>query len=437
MQTDFELYLDELCSSVKFKRAHKSIREEIRSHLEDQYSHYIALGFSEESAIEKSIEDTGKAQYIGNELNRAYKAKLDLPTVICTLVLVAMGFMTFLALDGIFIQEHYNVKYITYIIAGIALIACFFFFDYLVLLKYPYLVYSIGICLFLIAVINPASPLVRLDFFALIITSIGFSGILGKLNPPKITASCILALLAVGISVFCSLYVISICMMVSFSILLSTKIKTSDIKKKISSIAGIAAACIALFISKLLLQFGEAPQIIISNINRAFIKDYISTLLSNCNLFGKSNGFDTYYLLPELKSDYVLPFIASRFGLFFGFVVIVLGALLTYRFIQISLNLRNSFGRNLSICLSCFICVELMFSIVNMSGILHIPCFGFPFVSVSGIGFLGNCLLVGLVLSMWRAKSLISIEVNGNSDKIEIIFDRATKAIKDMLEVVE
>jgi len=69
-------FLNEVCSHIKYKKAHKYIKEELKNHIEDRIKDYIDQGYDEESAISKAIENMGNPTDLGKELNKQHKPYL-------------------------------------------------------------------------------------------------------------------------------------------------------------------------------------------------------------------------------------------------------------------------------------------------------------------------------------------------------------------------
>lgn len=68
-----EAFLDEVCSKVKYKTAHKEIRAEMRSHIKELSEECQKASLSREQAVDAAVRRMGDAEEIGRELNRLYR----------------------------------------------------------------------------------------------------------------------------------------------------------------------------------------------------------------------------------------------------------------------------------------------------------------------------------------------------------------------------
>ncbi|KXL52279.1 hypothetical protein CLNEO_22100 [Anaerotignum neopropionicum] len=69
---DWEEYLKQILSHVKFKYDHNHIYFELKNHMEDRYDEFVSEGMEEEQARETVLACMGDADEIGEELNKAH-----------------------------------------------------------------------------------------------------------------------------------------------------------------------------------------------------------------------------------------------------------------------------------------------------------------------------------------------------------------------------
>jgi len=174
---------------------------------------------------------------------------------------------------------------------------------------------------------------------------------------------------------------------------------------KILFSAVLSLIMMILLFLKYVIQYQSAS--LDNPLKRGYVYSRVLTAIQNSELIGASTLLKEGFLLPEIQTDQVLAYIISQFGLVIGVLTLIALFFLAVRFIQISAVVRNEFGRNISICFSVFISVEILLSLINTTGLVYIRQYGFPFIAIGGTSFIGNCLLVGIMVSMWKAKSLI------------------------------
>lgn len=180
-QSLFYDYLNNVCQNVSFKRAHISIKKELYNHLEDQYDCHIDQGLSENEAYEKTIQEMGDADYVGKEINKAYKATPDWIMLLFTFSLMLIGCIVFYSSsDGQIIQAGHTAKYTAYLVVGISIIFLLYFFDYTRLARYAYFLYFFGIFLSILAVVlgQKITLFSHTDFISAIFLLVGFSSVI-------------------------------------------------------------------------------------------------------------------------------------------------------------------------------------------------------------------------------------------------------------------
>lgn len=113
---DWEKYLKEVLSHVKFKYDHNPIYVELSNHMEDRYGDFIAEGMNEEQGKKAVITCMGDADTLGEELNKAHSPVigwiwLSLRSLLIILILINIfpGF-TLITSSFVSIFETYKDK---------------------------------------------------------------------------------------------------------------------------------------------------------------------------------------------------------------------------------------------------------------------------------------------------------------------------------------
>lgn len=89
---DWEEYLKQVFSYVKFEYDHNSIYFELSEHMEDRYEDFVMEGMDKEAAQKPVLTCMGDANAIGVELNKAHSPLIDwiwrsLKTVLISLII--------------------------------------------------------------------------------------------------------------------------------------------------------------------------------------------------------------------------------------------------------------------------------------------------------------------------------------------------------------
>ena len=69
---EWEKYVKDILSHVKFKYDHKYIYSEIMEHMEDLYNNLVNEGIDENEAIKLTVEYMGDSEEIGKALNKEH-----------------------------------------------------------------------------------------------------------------------------------------------------------------------------------------------------------------------------------------------------------------------------------------------------------------------------------------------------------------------------
>lgn len=71
---NWETYLSEVLSFVKFRYDHRRIRRELEEHMEDLYEEFLAEGMEKDAAESMAVQCMGDAEEIGKALNQEHGA---------------------------------------------------------------------------------------------------------------------------------------------------------------------------------------------------------------------------------------------------------------------------------------------------------------------------------------------------------------------------
>jgi len=117
---------------------------------------------------------------------------------------------------------------------------------------------------------------------------------------------------------------------------------------------------------------------------------------------GVGQGVQKLFYLPEVFTDFISASIAEELGLMGTLAVIIVFAVLLGRCVWLALQCEEMFERLL--ILGCTLTIGLAF-IINLGaamGILPTKGMPMPFVSYGGSALIGECILIGLILSVQR-----------------------------------
>ena len=73
MTYNFDAYLNSVKRNIKNKKLHAPICAELESHLQDSADFYVEIGYDEETANKKALEDMGEPATVGENMAKLHK----------------------------------------------------------------------------------------------------------------------------------------------------------------------------------------------------------------------------------------------------------------------------------------------------------------------------------------------------------------------------
>lgn len=117
---------------------------------------------------------------------------------------------------------------------------------------------------------------------------------------------------------------------------------------------------------------------------------------------GIGQGVQKLFYLPEVFTDFISASIGEELGLVGILVLIIVFAVLLGRGIWLAIHCKDMFARLLIIGCVVVIGTALMINLGAAMGLLPTKGMPLPFVSYGGSALLGECVLIGLLLSVQR-----------------------------------
>lgn len=436
IREEIDGYLDKVCSKVKFAKAHKGLKLELRSHIQDQAGKYSLDGMSKEEAFIKAIEEMGDPYLVGEELNSIHRPQLDWITIGLVGILMSFGIYVLVSLRNQYILGNYYMKIgysqLIYMVIGILSMTILYFFDYTRLEKYSYLIYGLGLLItpFILRESFRGSISIMgfnlsiiLPFLASILFIIGFSGIIER-NKKSSIKGLIENILLASIPIFLYMRGAKTIIYISLGIIFAWLIIKSiyrgyyeGIKKKEWFALGVSLSLGGIYIInsyyfRYLMKY-RIPQFFRryeEPLGYGYRYAIIKEQLSRARLFGSNSiggNMDILERLPDLKSDSILTYIIASLGWVPGIVLIGVSIFMIVRLIKMASKIKSRFGYNIWISITLFLSTQFILLILgNMGMAPFVYSYGLPFVSISGTTFVGNMILVGLLLSIWRSNNI-------------------------------
>lgn len=77
MSDRIDVFLDRMCSRVKYKSVHKELKKELYMHIEETAEEYESFGYNHDNAYSIAVSHMGNAFETGEEFNRHYRLPFD------------------------------------------------------------------------------------------------------------------------------------------------------------------------------------------------------------------------------------------------------------------------------------------------------------------------------------------------------------------------
>lgn len=424
-------FIQKVCEQIRFKAAHKGIKQELEAHIAESTEHYIVQGLDEKTAVAKAIQCMGDPVEIGVDLNKVHKPQTEWSIITSIILLTILGVGTMFSIGGLPFGDSnvFGKRQIVYSVIGLVLLVGMYLFDYAKLYKYSKVIFTSGIVLTAITVLFGTSEnsllflrvggitsrtvsICNFMFMVAIIaelTKCKGSGIVGFL---RIVLLCSISLMALVFNPNFSLLFI---MLIVYALILTVAVvkKHFDNEQRwvyLSVLYGI------IFISLL----GAIPHIVSINDGAQFVEhsaNIARKYLEKSQWIGKSGFLDEYgwMSLPEnYWVDYFLTIIIANFGWLAGCGVMLLFIILFGTMIFRSLSVKSNFGCYITIGSTIYLMINFTINILISMGYVEIFDCNLPFVSFGGTDYINNILIVGLFLSVWRRNLIVTSDMNSS-----------------------
>lgn len=428
-----EEYLKTLLEQIRCKKAHASIYHELKDHIEEQMEENEAQGMNKEEALKETLQDMGDPVQVGVEMDQIHRPqiawKLILGVGILTLFSIVVQYLITKSIpqenDTYFFRHHiYNA-----VLSFLAMIAIYRI-DYSLIGKYAKWIATAFLLFtaFQIFIVNYringrlfmrvfSQTFTISPFFFLYVPV--FGAILYQYRGknwrafPKIFIWMTLPL-------FLTLQLPNLGLTVSLFFMLAGLLTIAiwkewfaiPKKKFLAAFWGISfLSPIALVV--MLIQSGTLAAYQIERIRTSFdgtggnyVQQTLHSTIQNCTFIGESGGKSMF--LEGGNSSYPLSILAAYYGIFITLVVLLLLFLFIRKIFQISSSQKNQLGMMMGYGCGMVFCVSAVWNMIITTGLIP-PTYTFlPIFSYGGTTMLVSYILLGIVLSIYRYKNILS-----------------------------
>jgi len=414
------IFLNEVTEQIKSKEAKKYVADELGYHLQEAKNSWMEKGFSEEEAEEKAIEQMGSPIKLGKQMNQLHKPKVDWFMIILLVTTLGLGFLPMISL-GYMDSRHFSVNKAIIVLLGGAAAIGIMLMDYRKWKTRGWVFYSLGI--FLLIVIRCFSnttingvPLLRIPSIITIESSMAlpffYLGWASFFTNEKLKIWQFAILFFVPFLLFLNVPSIPITFM--YTVMVFVMLWWSKFSRKMMLIiTGITVSLFTIVVftywpyhmtyhKQRLLAFLNPEKY--SN-GEGWLLLRVKELMSNAGWFG--NTIDREFI-PQAHTDFVFVSLTYIYGWLFAIALVIILSLIMVRFIVISNKIHDSFAKLLLIGAVALYGVQLASNIGMAFGVFPLTSISLPFISYGLMPVLLNSFLIGIVLSVYRRKDLIS-----------------------------
>ena len=442
-------FLDNVCEQIKYKPIREDIAEELESHIEESKEDYMKEGIEEKLAEEKAIEQMGKAEEIGKELNKIHRPKLDWKLLLIVGILLCFGFLVVLirvnnGLDG-YVSTSNIGKYLIFLVIGIVLGTIIYFLDYRKLIKYSNILYLIATGLIIWALlcgrmVNGIPYVYITNFISFVPTVvsmplyiIAFAGFINDLNKESKLQNTISKYVNIKInvnllkviilSIFSLIFFMLIPSMASAGILGLTYMILGTVKillsktNKAKNLLRLWGSVILIGTILLTFMLGVSPfkwnrvQVTINPESDPEGAGWIAInrkeIIESAKVLGEAeNKSDAIDLFDE-GTDSAFIALLAHYGWAVSITIVLTIIALSIKLIFNAITIKDNYGKFLIIGISSMFILQSIFNILINLNLWIDFSLNLPFVSYEGANLIINIMSLALILSIYRRKDII------------------------------
>jgi len=431
-------YLDKVCSAVRWKQAHDTIRRELSDHIEDQAAAFEAEGLSPDEAMEKAVLEMGDAEEVGYGLDASYRPRevKGIAVPIAGLVLIGLICRIWVTNTPV------DTKYIVAIIIGTLCAFALYNVNLYKFAKYSGIIFigGLAICfgLHLMALYgyyafrfnNPIvyyaacfSPVV----YAGMVYSMRDTGIKGLLLCGAAAAAlCLLVLLIPSWTGILSI-VVSYLIILPAAILLGVFGQSKKLYLAVVYcgvlIAGIVVVSGFSAYFRMRINFMLNPE-------TDWLGSIIKGVAENAKLIGASD-FTAHSMsqsemlgfFHDTRWDYLITLILYKYGWLSVIVLLLVVGIFLADGFRRAFKLNSTLGKLLACGIMSGFTMQTLSYVVSNLGIFSCAPLPLPFISIGNTALIVNLAMAGMLLSLLRTDGLYTDAPAGKAKRLRIRFE--------------
>lgn len=423
-----QAYINEVCLQVRFRDVHQDLRLELEAHIREAMDEHLALGSSEEEAINKVIAQMGDAETIGKQLNQVHKPKPEWSVLTFSLLFIATGLLAMYLIQKQELLTYFRLfdRSILYSIIGLISMVSLYFYDYRKLERYSKHIY-LGTLFLLVCTILfgrqafgsrswlSLGPL-NINFVAIspLLFSVAFAGTFNNWdwnNSLKLFQGLVL----LGVPLLLFLAVPSISASIIYVVTCMVLLYVSG--AKFNKIVILPTSLLAMLLATAMLAEPYRLERLSIFLNpevdpqgRGYLYLQLRRILANSGFLGRGLTFEPR-ILPELHTDFIFTFISYTFGWIASGLLIAFAIMFLIRIARIAKQVKTTYAKLLISGFVAMLATQFIWNIFMNLGLAPISGVGLPFISYGGSQLIINAATVGIISSIYKRRNIAPSQV--------------------------
>ena len=427
-----EEYIKKLLEQVRFKKAHKSIEGEIRSHIEEQINDNISAGMDRADAEKAAVEDMGDPVEVGISMDGVHRPQIAWNVVALAVIIGIMSIFVheFMIKDAAINDAAVSVvgSYIFYtkVLAGLVAMIIVYLIDYTVIAKYAKVIAMAMLIILLLGklgltfhgmhmylqigpfyFLTSAFMLLYIPLYGAIVYKYRGGGILDYFK--ALIWLLIPALFVIRWPRFMTAMVLIMTMVLQLTIAVAKgwfKIpKIPVIVAMWSAITIIPVGIVYFLYSNRLLADYQMDRI------RAFLyldndASYITKTVrsfTDVALTGNT-GKELLGALPNPNSDFLLLYLSNKYGLLLVAIIVAAVSSVIIIGCMASVKSKNQLGLVMGAGCMNVLLVNMLINVLENLGVIPFADSFMPFFSAGGSNIVLAYIFLGIILSIYKYK---------------------------------
>lgn len=425
---EIENFLQTVCAQVKWQEVHRQIKIELLGHIEEAVEEHLQAGCNERQAVANALAQMGEPVSLGQELHSTHKPRTNWGLVALAGALLTIGLLTLSSIEMQELVLHSSSgslvhRTLIYAALGLAVVVGLYQLDYRRLQSFGWSLYGGTLLVWLLVLIN-GSPIINgypylgigslnVNFITLtpFLLAVALAGIFTQWHWDR--RGWLRAIVLFALPNILYLATPSLISIIIYSAVFLALISLSgaNIWRQVLPLALALGGAFLLFLLSAPYRLARFTAFLNPHhdpIGSGYIYNQLARVTKVAGLWGQGFTFPTH-TLPEVHTDFALAYLIYTFGWMGGLLIVALAASLICLMVKVAREVKEPFGKLLVGGLTVIFATHLGWSVLMTVGLAPTMWVSLPFISYGGSQIIVNMATMGLVLSVYRRKNLVTL----------------------------